>query len=161
MRNKLAYIRENLYILKQEYGEPIDIYKETFVTDFKTGKKVSTKTKVHIKNAIVLPALDVLRGRAIYENIRTQGNVSGTIEIGDRTIIIDITDLPKNFKIETDDYIIVNRLTRYDVKDVQRYEYDAGYIITLKESKGAKLNQILEFNLKSKLIINDSISIVD
>lgn len=161
MLNKLSYIRENLYVLKIDYGQSVDLYKETSTVDFRTGKKIPVRNKLHIDNAIVLPTIDLLRGKNTYEAafLRTQKNpVGSSIEIADRTIIIDATDIPDTYVIETNDYLIINNQSRYDIKDVTQYEFDAGYILNVKESKGAKLNQIWTLYLKDRLSINQEIA---
>jgi hypothetical protein len=163
---KLNYIIENLYVLKTDYGESIDIYKETVVVDFGTGRKIPTRLKLHIDNAIVLPSIDILRGRNVYEQafLQSQRNpVGSSLEVSDRIVIVDATDVPDDFDIQPNDYLIIfseHGNTRYDIKTVTQYEFDAGYILSLKETVGAKLAQIIDLYLKNRITISQQVNVI-
>ncbi len=157
---KLNYIRENLYVLKLDYGQPVDIYKTTSVLNLKTGLKTLSRTKLSIDNAIVLPSLDILRGKSVYEKAFLQHNrpiSESSLDVADRVIILDATDVPDDFDLQPNDYLIIHseigKNVRYDIKSIDQYEFDSGFILQLKETVGAKLEQIFDLFLKSKVLL--------
>lgn len=143
-RSLTMQIRRALYSLKRDYGARIDIYKlGTSSTDVRTGIKTINKTVFHIRRAVVLP---VKVDRSVQQSISlissNKNFVSGgTYDVGTRDFIIDRRDCPTLPELTADDWVVYNR-RKYQIKSVQSFEVDAGWLVTAKELVGEVPEQI-------------------
>jgi hypothetical protein len=152
-KNNLAYIRSNIYTLKRDYGEPADLYKRVVINDFQTGKKKTTRTKLHIKKVIILPGSDLINS----QSLRVVDQKAQNVEVVDRIVIIDTRDVPKTFIIDDNDTYIIILHKRYEIKNIRNYEYDTGYILELRQTVGAEVAEIHDVSVRQKLIFNENI----
>lgn len=137
---------DNLYQLKRDYGIPLDLYKTKTTENIETGRKTVTRTKIHIRKAISLPATEMIRTRAAQQFLK-----ASEIEISDRFIILDYNDLPKDFDIEPRDHVIINH-HRYEIITVNENEYGTGYMLTARETKGVDKFEVIDGKVKHKLV---------
>ncbi len=154
-RNLNQRIRQALYQLKKDYGAPIDIYKlVASETNVRTGEKVITKTVTHVRRAVVVPArIDRIAQRTISViSANKQFVTGGTYDASQRDFIIDRRDVPALPELTADDWIIYNR-RKYQVKTVEAFEVDAGWVVTARELVGEVPEQILEERVKSTLTL--------
>jgi hypothetical protein len=154
-RNLTQRIRQALYQLKKDYGAPIDIYKlVASETNVRTGEKVITKTVTHVRRAVVVPArIDRVAQQTISLISANKQFVSGgTYDSSQRDFIIDRRDVPALPELTADDWIIYNR-RKYQVKTVEAFEVDAGWVVTARELVGEVPELILEERVKSTLAL--------
>lgn len=152
-RNLNQRIRQALYQLKKDYGAPIDIYKlVASETNVRTGEKVITKTVTHVRRAVVVPArIDRIAQRTIsIISANKQFVTGGTYDAAQRDFIIDRRDVPALPELTADDWIIYNR-RKYQVKTVEAFEVDAGWVVSARELVGEVPEQIIEERVKSTL----------
>ncbi len=152
-RNLNQRIRQALYQLKKDYGAPIDIYKlVASETNVRTGEKVITKTVTHVRRAVVVPArIDRIAQRTISViSANKQFVTGGTYDASQRDFIIDRRDVPALPELTADDWIIYNR-RKYQVKTVEAFEVDAGWVVSARELVGEVPEQIIEERVKSTL----------
>jgi hypothetical protein len=152
--NSLRYLRSNLYVLKKEYGKSIDLYKKKATVNIETGRRTVVRRKASIRRAIVMPSLE--NTKAYGQGFTSKGPGQGpvNIETVDRIVIVDDKDLPNDFDIEPGDYCIINR-HRYEIKSVDDYESNIGYVLTLKETRGIESFAIIDIKTKSRLLWDD------
>ena len=134
-RNLNQRIRQALYQLKKDYGAPIDIYKlVSSETNVRTGEKVITKTVTHVRRAVVVPArMDRIAKQTISViSANKQFVTGGHYDMSQRDFIIDRRDVPAMPELTADDWIVYNR-RKYQVKTVEAFEVDAGWVITARE----------------------------
>ena len=134
-RNLNQRIRQALYQLKKDYGAPIDIYKlVSSETNARTGEKVITKTVTHVRRAVVVPArIDRIAQQTISViSANKQFVTGGHYDMSQRDFIIDRRDAPAMLELTADDWIVYNR-RKYQVKTVEAFEVDAGWVITARE----------------------------
>jgi len=126
-----------LYSLKRSFGGVIDIYQiGDATTDTRTGVKTIPKTSITIDRAIILPA------KAVREAIQSISVISankkfvygGTYDSTVRLFIVDKKDVP-TLELRESDYIVYND-RKYEIKDFQEFEFDAGWTITAKAVLG-------------------------
>lgn len=138
-------IRQVLYSLKRQYGGPVDVYRlDSTSTNRQTGKKTVVKSVFKIKLAPILP---VSLSRQISQSIsQISANkafvqpAAGYVR-GMRNFILDRKDLPLGFDLENDDWLVYKN-RRYDIKTIQDFEFDAGYIVTGVEIRDVRPEQI-------------------
>ena len=138
MTNSLTgMLRRSLYKLKREYGYRIDIHKLlSSETDVRTGQKTILTSRLVIDRAVVLPEmLDRTTKQSISLISSNKEFVEGgTSDIGTRNFIVDRRDvsLPE---LTADDWIVYLGY-KYQIKKVQSFEQEAGWIITAKRISG-------------------------
>lgn len=137
--NSLVFIRRVIYNLKRRYGFPLDIYRIiSTVTNRETGKKIQEKSKYHIKRAIVLP--NQVQKRFAFDLAYLAANKDFTYGAeylsNLRDIIIDVRDLPKEFEITINDYIIYDG-KRYQIKIIEIAEHNQAYLIRMDHAPGS------------------------
>lgn len=154
-------IRKVVYKLKWIYGFPVDVYHED-QGDYnpETGTRVLTKTKYHIDRMIVLPGLvhrDFFFSISVIR-ANSQFITGGDVELSDRQFIIDGRDLPFNFVLTVDDYIIKDG-TRWDFKSVEALEGNTGYFIVARRIDNQIVNQIFDNSLKDSTPTNSEFTV--
>lgn len=157
--NRLRFIRNILYRLKRDYGSQADIYHQISETiDYNTGKKIVTKDKIIVKRVILLPnnvSIDATYGTT-YTNSNRKFTYGGFYSVGERGIIIDRKDLPKNYDLHNDfinKYVIIQS-RRYEIVSIQEVDNQSAYFIKLKETLGTQLAQSVEIKMGDTIIID-------
>lgn len=157
-KNLNQRIRMALYALKRDYGAQIDIYKlVNSTTDVRTGVKSVTKTVTHVRRAIVVPSrIDRIAQQTIsLISANKQFVTGGTWDTSQREFIVDRRDVPALPELTADDWIVFNN-RKYQVKQIEAFEYDAGWVITAKELVGEVPEQIFDLSAESHLSLSDS-----
>lgn len=143
-RGMNRFIRRILYSLKRQYSGRVDVYKlGSTATDYETGEKTYTRTMICVPKCIVLP---VKIQREVVQSIsQVSANkmfvYGGTYDAGTRMFIIDARDLPANYEITDDDWLIYDN-RRYDIKSITEFEQHTGWTVIGKEIKGVRPEQI-------------------
>lgn len=145
-RTRLQYIRATLYRMKRSYGLPIDLCQQTLgQTDLQTGEKDISYMKVSIPRAIIQPART--SRSFVYDLAYISANKDftsgGFFDVSDRRIILDAADLPADWELDNDQFIIYNN-RRYDIKGFYEFEADMGFILMVRETKGQKMVRLLD-----------------
>lgn len=148
-------IRRAIYTLKRMYGNPIVLYEQgTKDTNTRTGVITWTgRTANDIRRAIVLPV------KISRDQVQTISMISsdkqfvygGTFDQGKRWFYIDPLDLPNGFEIK-EDFWIVYRGKKYEIKTVTDSEFDSLWEIMAVELVGVTPEQI--HNLSGHNIID-------
>ena len=157
-RNLNQRIRQSLYQLKKDYGAPIDIYVlVSSDTDVRTGMKRVAKKVTHVRRAIVVPSrIDRVAQQTIsIISANKQFVTGGHYDVSQRDFIIDRRDIPALPELTADDWIVYNR-RKYQVKTVEAFEVDAGWVITARELVGEVPEQIFTLRAESRLELDDS-----
>lgn len=145
-RTRLHYIRATLYRMKRLYGLPIDLCQSILgTTNLATGEKDISYLKVHIARAIVQPART--SRSFVYDLAYISANKDftsgGFFDSSDRRVIIDAADLPADWELDNNQFVIFNN-RRFDVKGFYEFEANMGFILMLRETKGQKMVRPLD-----------------
>ena len=148
-------IRQTIYKLKRLYGGTITVYKQgTKTTDTRTGIITWTGREAHTVNrSIVLP---VKMSREVTQTISMisadkQFVYGGTYDHGARWFYIDPQDLPANYEIKMDDWLVYEG-KKYEIKTAKDNEFDSLWEILGVELVGVTPEQI--FNLTAYNIMD-------
>ncbi len=129
-------IRQLLYSLKRQYGGPVTVYKlEDSTTDYQSGVKRQLVTFTNIARAIILP-VKVVREIATSITIVAANKMmvyGGSYDAGTRQFILDAQDLPRDFQLAKDDFIMYND-RRYEVKSYEEFEFHTAWSVIGKET---------------------------
>jgi hypothetical protein len=160
-RNLNQRIRQALYQMKKDYGAPIDIYKlVSSTTDPRTGIHTVSKTVTHVRRAVVLPSkIDRIAQQTISVISANKEFVTGGhYDANQRDFIIDRRDVPVLPELTADDWIVYNN-RKYQVKSVELFEVDAGWIVVGRELVGEVPEQIFELRAESTLTLTDAVTV--
>ena len=157
-QNNMRFVHNLLYKLKRQYGASVTLYKITASNfDPATGRKTTTRTVVPINLAIVLP--DTLARKFAYEHSFLAANRPFTYgaqwDQGQRIVIVDSKDLPKDFTIEVETSLVFEN-TRYTVKSANRMDVGFGYLLTIARAENNSPLQILDFVVRQELSLGQS-----
>ena len=151
-RGLLRSLRLTLYTLKRQFAGSVYIYKLIdAATDYKTGVKTSTQEVYAVRRAIVLP-IKIQR-----DEVKTLSIVSanksfaygGTYDAGVRLFVIDARDVPSDFDLDLNDWIVYNG-QRYSIKTIDKLELQAGWLIVgraIEQATGTLSQQEVLHNL--------------
>lgn len=137
----IQFIRRCIRSLKKDYGNPITVYSQgEATTNYATGVKTVTRESKYISRAIVLPSRikpDAIQTISIISSNKkiVQG---GTFEAGKRTFIIDRSDVDSDWIVTTQDWIVYDG-KRFDILQVDEYEYKTAWLIQAKVVEGAEV----------------------
>jgi len=145
-------IRQVLYGLKRQYGADIAVYKLLDAdTDYTTGLKTIHKLSEELE-AVVIPTK--IAREAIQSISQISANKAmvygGTFDGLSKTFIIDARDLPDDWTITNDDWIVYNS-QRFEIKTIVRLDYHAGWIIDAKAIVGQHAEQIFHLDAENRL----------
>lgn len=150
-----AHIKRTIYTLKRRWGATIDVYQVgPSAIDPKTGKRNQAKTTFRVRQAVVLPTLTHRDFTYSIQFIRANSNFvqGGWWEDGDRGFIIDGDDLIGRTILQND-YIIFDN-ERYDVKNIQYFEQQAGCLIQGRKVATNAALRTTELSLNDPMILS-------
>jgi hypothetical protein len=131
-------LRSLLYMLKREYPGTIIIYKKlSSDTDVRTGKATNTVAFVRIRRAVVMPVrLQRTKDQSISLISSNKEFVTGgTYDVGTRQFLVDRRDAKNLPDLTSDDWIIYDN-KKYQIKVVEVYGPNIGWIISAREIVG-------------------------
>jgi hypothetical protein len=148
-------LRKVIYRLKWKFGRPADLYRDVPGTyDPRTGSRTVRQTKIHIDRMIIFPGLiqrDFFFSISVIRS-NSQFVTGGDVALDDRQFIIDSNDLPKDYVIQDNDYIIMND-QRWDLKTIEKIDEDTGYFLSGRKVVNQIISQIKEGKIKTKLTV--------
>lgn len=134
-----------VYKLKRLYGGRISLYRQGDPsTDTRTGEKVWPNREVTvIKKTIILPVkIDRIQTQSIsYISAGKEFVYGGTYDIGTRWFYIDPKDLPADYVIKSDDWIVYQG-KKYEIKVIRDNEFDLLWEVLGEELVGVVPEQI-------------------
>lgn len=151
----MLFVKQTLYHLKRDYPHPLSIYRVTSnEINLDTGIKSKTFRKIFINQAILLPSI---LSRKYLTSKGSDSSYGGYYDVATRLIVVDLEDVPDDFQITVDDYVVTDQ-KRYEIKNVETLEHNQGILLTVKETVGLIACEILENNASSSMRFNQSLS---
>jgi hypothetical protein len=140
-----------IYMLKREFGGPIDIYKLlTSETSARTGVKAVTTKVYHVVRAVILPAG---YSRAAMPSQPTRGT-RGARDITTRDFIVDRKDVKGLTSLSSDDWLVYNG-AKYQVKEVESTDLSA-WLISATELIGEVPQQTITAQTDDRVWMGDN-----
>lgn len=152
--------RLNLYKLKRAFGSPIDIYKLlSSTTDVRTGEAVIQTRVIHVKQAIVLPTVQIrkqlMRKMAAGTEASRDFTAAGSYDRSERKVIIDSRDTPGLRELTADDWIVF-KARRYQIVEVECPDTDFTWLLTIRQQLGEVPQQTLSLKSDDLVSLTDS-----
>ena len=156
------FVRRAFYSLKREHGMPMDIYRLSNGTfDPTTGKQSISKTRYHVKNALLLPTILL---RKFLHNVSYEKATSrefaygGSFEQNQKFIAIEYRDFPRNILPidETTDRAVVNHQL-YVLKKGEEFEHQQAILLTLSATEGTLPTEEFDLTANNGLVISHSV----
>ena len=151
-------IQQALYVLKRQYGAPVDIYVQGVVTtDTTTGARTVNKTVYPIDKVIVLPAKLSRSDKRGISLISANKNLvqGGFYDTTTRRFIIDRSDVPDLPTLTENDWLVFKG-RKYQFESIQEFEDDVGWVITAKAVIGEVPEQIFLVSADNLMNLSDS-----
>lgn len=155
--NNTRIMRKVLYALKQQYEEIVDIYTPgASSVDFSTGSQTIPYTPTRCSRTIVMEAtISTLAKFSQTVQGTTKPTISGGyLNTGDRIFIFDAKDLPKDFQFSPDQYLVFNHI-RYEVKDIQTFGKNIGYMVVATETRTTPPNEINVLSVYDYIVFSE------
>lgn len=152
-------MRMALYVLKREYGAIIDIYQlADSATDVRIGVKTIVTNVFRVYKAIVLPAkIDSVAQKDIsIISANKEFAFGGQYPSSTREFIVDRRDCPSLANLTDSDWVVFNNV-KYQIKSVQAFEYDQGWILTTKALVGEIPQQTFSVRADNRIGLSDSV----
>jgi hypothetical protein len=152
-------IEQNLYTLKRQYGGPIVLCSLLdAVTDYTTGSKVVQYRTYQIAKAIVLPSRMTREVVASVARISSNKPLAygGEFNVGDRGFIIQGSDVPSDWEVKKDDWIVY-RGDRYSLKTVLNVCGNTGWMIVARKHPGTPI--VFELVANTAITLDDGASV--
>lgn len=158
-RSALNEFRKVLYNLKRKYHGSIVINRRVDSTlNVETGRRAVETESWAVDQAIILP--NEIKREFAYDLAFIASAKNFTygmqFETGIRRVIVDLRDLPSGWRPDYNDYVVY-RQVRYDIKEIQEFEFDSGIIYTLKALEGQVSNNNIPVHWRSTLHLNDEV----
>lgn len=138
-------LHQTVYKLKRLYGREIFLYKQgNKVTDIRTGSITWTgRSSISVKRAIILPVkIDRIQTQSISMiSSDKQFVYGGMYDKGARWFYVDPKDLPTDYVIERDDWIVYLG-KKYELKELKFNEFDLLWELLGSELIGVTPEQV-------------------
>lgn len=158
-QTSLRFVRLVLNSLKRAYRGEIIINRRCSVeVNVATGVKDVCVDTWKVNKAIILPKT-IQREFAYdlaYIAVLKEFTYGAQFDTGIRRIIVDNRDMPAGWKPLKDDYIIYDGI-RYEIRQIQEFEFKAGFIYELKALEGNDPNYAIPVCWRSTLHLTDGV----
>lgn len=155
--NKLRFVRRTFYKFKRKFGVPGTLYRVTpGAPNRVTGATGSIQAPFYVDKMMFLPekTLDKFMYGAGAGGNTARG---ASFQLGDREVIIDAADLPLDFEVSPEDYIVVG-LKRYSMINIVKFETNAGWYLTIRWTQDAPPEQILNLRVQPFILFKQTIT---
>lgn len=136
--NLIRFIHTAIRMMKREYGGSITVYRLVdTTTNFDTGVKSHTHNSTYIPRAVVLPSKMLREVTQTISLISSNKKIvqGGSYDTGLRWFIIDRSDVASTFTLDKDDWIVYDS-ARYDIIEIDEFEYRTAWMIKAKRIDG-------------------------
>ena len=134
-KNVLRQVKPVIYRLKKEYGLEAYIYHPT-VTDqnIETGKIIREYQIIYISQVVLLPVNWTRNFNYDLSYIASGKNFvyGGFYDVGKRDMMVDSDDLPKDFAITNNDFVMFEG-KRYEIANAELSEHGQSWLMTVKQ----------------------------
>lgn len=134
-------IRQVLYSLSHEYGNPVTVFKMLDAeTDLDTGEKTAVTDSFEVARCVVLPSTSLRKFfQSVYylresQQFTSQGGQGW--DAMSRGFIIEQAQL-RNYEFQVEDWIVYKG-RRYDVQSIHELEDETGWLIVGKAVRGVR-----------------------
>ncbi len=150
------FMRRHLYDLERRMRGRVTFYRDSEVLNTKTGKKTTTKQTWQNVTVIVLPT--DLKTKFVFDLSYIAANKNftygGNFDTSKKRLILR-TKSAGTYVPQNQDYFIFDG-KRWDLTEVQTYEYGVGFLLTGTEVKGSPLEQSISQSVLQYSIFTDS-----
>ena len=124
--------------MKQQYGAPILVRREGCRRRrLPDGRDQPDDSTLRVRRAVVLQGVVTRDAKQSISLITAQKQMvqGGGFDVGKRTFIIDRKDVPRDFVLRKDDWIVFDN-RHYDLDTVTEYEFGTAWVVIGKELVG-------------------------
>lgn len=153
-RPQSQQMRRHLYILKRKWPVPLELYFESGEqVDLATGERTLNTVKYSVRRAVALPR-KVTQSNSLAIALKELWARGSKIETGDRSVLVDRADLPRDIQIGTENWYVIIEGKRYEIVTHEDYE-DFAYVLTLKSTTGAPRYAQVEMRVNQRIVSDE------
>lgn len=153
------FIRNVLYNLKRRYGGVVTFHREVNNNDYRNGVNDLTILDWKFQKVIVLPRS--LEQKFVYDLSYIANNKNFTMgavfDTSAKRIILDARD-KRDYEPALRDYFVIQG-KRYDITQIDAFEFDTGYVITGQQTEGSKPRQVHTVKVRNRTLFDDSVDV--
>lgn len=153
------FMRRLLYNLQRRMGGRVDFYRDVEALNTRTGKKTVAKTVWDRRLVVVLPS--ELKTKFVFDLSFIAANKNftygGNFDTTKRRLILGTREAD-GYVPQNDDYFVFEN-KRWQVSEVQTYEYDTGFLIVGTEVKGAPILQSVSTSVLQYSLFSDEVEV--
>lgn len=134
-QNLLRQVKLIIYKLKRSYGLELHIWHPiSMENNVETGKIAREYSIMYIRQAILLPRTFARDFEYDLTYIASGKNFvyGGYFDSAKRNIILDVDDLPSNFEITNNDFVVFQE-KRWELADISLAEHNQAYFLIAKQ----------------------------
>ena len=152
------FIRRLLYNLERRMGGRVAFHRESETLNTRTGKKDVTKL-VWERKVVVLPS--ELKTKFVFDLSFIAANKNftygGNFDTSQRRLILSSREAAGYVPQNDDFFVFENK--RWQIKEVQTFEYDTGYLLVGAEIKGAPILQQVSTSVLQYSLFSDEVEV--
>lgn len=149
------FITNLLYDLKRRYGGVVTFHREVNNNDYRNGVNALTLLDWTIRKIIVLPRS--LEQKFVYDlsYIATNKNftMGAVFDTSAKRIILDARD-KGSYEPALRDYFVIHG-KRYDITQIDEFEFGTGYVITGQQTEGSIARQVHSVLPRNRALFDD------
>jgi hypothetical protein len=150
------YIENAIYQLKREFGSKGYLYFRTQSVNMATGALTYVLTPTVVQKMIMLPVN--FRQKFSYDLSFVAANKNftygGLYDVGERGVIIDVKELPKDFQV-TLDYEVIFGTTKYSIVNCELVDVKV-WMLKVKTVPGEHPYRVVSLATKDKVSVTDT-----
>lgn len=150
------FITNMLYDLKRRYGGVVTFHREVNNNDYRNGVNDLSILDWSFRKIIVLPRS--LEQKFVYDlsYIATNKNftMGAVFDTSAKRIILDARD-KRDYEPALRDYFVVHG-KRYDITQIDEFEFGTGYVITGQQTEGSKAREVHSVKPRNRAMFDDS-----
>jgi hypothetical protein len=150
------FITNMLYDLKRRYGGVVTFHREVNNNDYRNGVNDLAILNWSFRKIIVLPRS--LEQKFVYDlsYIATNKNftMGAVFDTSAKRIILDVRD-KRDYEPALRDYFVVHG-KRYDITQIDEFEFGTGYVITGQQTEGSKAREVHSVKPRNRAMFDDS-----
>lgn len=150
-RQQVRFVKRVLYGLKRDFGVRGSLYHETVgAPNRMTGASNNTVTGIDIKRIVLLPEKTV-------DKMVRQLSPGGFFQVGDLEVLIDSEDLPLNYVISPEDYVVILK-KHYNIISIANLIQNTGWYLQIRWTQQTPTEQIVNAVNKTFISFSQTIS---
>ena len=157
MKRATVFIKRLLYNLERRMGGRVSFHRDVETLNTRTGKKTVAKTVWQDNKVVVLPS--ELKTKFVFDLSFIAANKNftygGDFDTSKRRLILSAREAG-DYVPQNQDYFVFEG-KRWELDEIQTFEYNTGYLLVGSEVKGAPVQQQVSMSVLQYGLFSDEV----